>query len=229
MDRWNLVPVSRLWASVLCLLTAGLAPLAVVLATPAPAAAQVLLGARVGVSLSTLAGEGTEDLDDVRSGLLLGVTASYPLSDLLRLETGLSWVQKGAEGELQGFEEPISTDFRLSYLQVPALFRLTPLARHAFRPTVSVGPALSFETACEMDRDESVVAALVGCEDEGRVRTDVGLLFAAGVEWDVGQARLLLEGQYERGLRDLDSTDQLETRHRGFTLAPRVAIPLGPR
>ena len=202
------------------------------LSGPASAAGQdVLLGARFGLAVSDFhfSGEATPADESSEVGALLGLVAAFPLTELLRVETGISWVEKAAETELVGFEEPVTADFALDYVQVPLLLRITPLADHSVRPSLSAGPALSFEVACERRVDPSVLASFIGCEDEERSETDVGLLFGAGVAWEVGPVELLLEGQYELGLRDLDPSDRTETRYRGFILAPRLSFAIGGR
>lgn len=202
--------------------------LSILLSCPFPAAAQDFqVGAELGVTLSTFGGDGVEGLDQHRTGFTAGLTAAYRIREGVHVETGLLWIEKGAEGSVQGFEEAITADVRLSYLQIPLLVRVTPFPDRAVRPSLSVGPAFSFETRCRMRQDESVLAALVGCEDEGRARADVGLRLGAGLAWDVGRAEVLVDGRWELGLRDLDMVDALQTRHRGFVVTPRVSVPVG--
>jgi hypothetical protein len=63
-----------------------------------------------------------------------------------------------------------------------------PLPGRAVRPTLSVGPAVAFEARCRAHHEASTPAALIGCEEGGRVRTDAVLLAGAGLEYDVGRA-----------------------------------------
>jgi hypothetical protein len=194
----------------------------------APAASQdVRLGAQLGINLSTYAGEGIDGLDERRSGVVAGVTVDYGVARTLRLETGGVWIQKGAAGTVQGFEEAIPTRIRVSYLQVPALVRWTPLPVAPLRPSVALGPALSFETGCDYRSDPSDIAVLVGCEDEERPKIDVGVILGAALGFDVGRTAIMLEGRYDRGFRDLDAIDDVETKNSGFTLATRFTVPLG--
>jgi hypothetical protein len=204
----------------------GYVILAALLFVPAPTAAQELLvGAQLGIGWSTFdTGEG---LDGHRTGVFGGMTASYALNRLLRVESGARWVEKGAEGELQGFEEPISTEQRLSYLQIPLVLRFSWFPGSAVRPSVLFGPAVSFETRCRMSRDVGVLASVVRCDDQERTGTDVAALFGGGLAWRFGRAELLLEGLYDLGLRDVSAIDAVRVRNRGFVLAPRLSISLG--
>jgi hypothetical protein len=196
------------------------------LSAAGPAMAQDLrVGAQFGISLSTFGGEGIGGLDEHRRGLIAGVTLDYRLASALHAETGAFWIQKGATGTVQGFEEAIPTRVRVSYLQVPLLLRLTPLPAATIRPSIAVGPAVSFETGCDFRSDPSDIAVLVGCDDDARSKTDLGVIFGAGLGFDVGRTALLVEARYDLGLRDLDTIDRVETKNRGFALTTRFTFP----
>lgn len=198
------------------------------LSSPVPGAAQALrVGGGLGVSLSTFGGDGIDGLDGHRTGVAGGLTVSYSVAPNLRLESGAWWVEQGAEGTVQGFEEPISAEQRLSYLRIPLFLRFVPFPGSPIRPSVGAGPGVSIETRCRTRRDPGVVGEVVGCDDAGRRGTDVGFLFGAGLSWDLGGLELLLEGVYALGLRDIGSVDAIDTRNRGFVLTPRVSLPLG--
>jgi len=213
---------------------AFLAGLLAALFAAGPAEAQIRVGFELGVSASSLDLEpkglagGVEALDEGRIGLVAGATLAHHLEPRLDVETGLRWIQKGARGSLQGFEEPIRTDVRLSYLQVPLLLRVTPFPSLPARLSLAAGPAVSFETYCETDQDVSTLAVLVGC-DSDRSTTDLELLLGMALAWRMGRADLMLDARYDLGLRDIDSIDALHTHTRGFTLAPRVSVPVGSR
>lgn len=212
------------------LISAGL--LLGTLLTAAPAAAQVHVGLELGVSASSLDLEptgsagGLKALDERRIGLVAGAVLAYRLEPRVDLETGLRWMQKGARGFLQGFEEPIRTDVRLSHLQMPLLLRVTPFPSLPARVSLAAGPAVSFETHCETEQDVSTLAVLAGCESD-RNTTDVALLFGMALGWRIGRADMMIEARYDLGLRDIDLIDVLHARTRVFTLAPRLSVPLG--
>lgn len=47
------------------------------------------------------------------------------VSPWLQLQTERTWIRKGAEGVLQGFEEPLAVALDIDYLQLPLLVRLS--------------------------------------------------------------------------------------------------------
>lgn len=206
------------WSSALVLLAA----------VPTAGSAQdVRIGAHVGVTSSTFDTGDSHRLGGNRHGLALGVRADVGVVGPLRIETGVSWTEKGAEGTVQGFEEPIAAQVRLRYLQLPLLLRLDVLSTAALRPSFAVGPAVSFEVGCAYEQDPTNVAVVLGCEDPDRAHTDWGLVFGGGLAFDTGRAIILFDARYDAGLRDLDTIDQLRTWNRTFSVSTGLAIPIG--
>jgi hypothetical protein len=202
--------------------------LVLLVAVPGAGSAQdVRIGAHAGVASSTFRTDDGHRLDGYRHGLALGVRVDVGVAGPLRLETGVSWTEKGAEGTVQGFEEPIATQVRLRYLQVPLLLRLDLRSNASLRPSVAVGPAISFEVGCAYEQDPSNVAVVLGCQDPDRARTDWGLIFGGGLAFDAGRAIIIFDARYDVGLRDLDTIDQLRTRNRTFSVSTGLAIPIG--
>jgi hypothetical protein len=192
-----------------------------------PARAQDLrVGMSLGTSSFTFGGNDVHRDQSARTHLTIGLHAEYRIIPALSVETGLSWVPKGARGILQGFEEPITTDVRLDYLQVPALVRLTVPSGTFVRPSVIAGPALSVEARCEERLEIGAIANHIDCDDTGRVRTDWGILLGGGLAAGTGRMEVALEGRYELGLRDLDRVDAIETKSRGWTVTARVSRAL---
>ena len=203
------------------------AGLLVVLAA-APAKAQNLsIGVEIGMSVSSFdpGGNVATSTREHRTGLMAGATAAYRLGPRVDLESGLLWVQMGGRSFLQGFEETIRADVRTSYVQVPMLLRVTPFPDLSARISLAAGPAISFETRCSVDRDVSTVAQAVDC-NHARTTTDIGLVLGTGLTWRAGPAEVMVEARYGFGLRDIDSTGSLDTRNRGFVVAPRLSLPL---
>lgn len=209
-------------------IAAAIAGIGLVVAPPPAAEAQPLqLGAQLGGSLSTFSGDGAGGLVEYRAGIVAGLTVSYRLTDRLRVESGAQWVDKGAKGWVQGFEEPISADLRLSYLQLPLVLRIAPVHEFPVRPSLSVGSAVAYELRCRVEHAVGTLVALIDCAEEDRRKADVSLLIGMGLEWRAGRAAVLVEAGYQAGLRDLDRIDALQTRNRGWTLTPRISLPIG--
>lgn len=108
------------------------------LSSPAQGAAQELrVGGGLGMSLSTFGGDAPYELDGYRAGVAGGPTLSYAIAPLLPVESGAWWVEKGAEGTVQGFEEPISAESSCSW-RVSATWASGTSARRT-RSTLRIG------------------------------------------------------------------------------------------
>lgn len=196
---------------------------ALLLMVPAAAPAQdVQIGARIGVNMSAFAGDNR--LDSHRQGFGAGLLVDVGLTGPLRLETGLAWTQKGGSGTAQGFEGAIPTRVRLHYVQLPILLRFAPSMSGSVRPSLSAGPAISFEAGCTREQDPTDIFVTAGCEDEARTRTDWGMLVGAGLAFDVGRGAVVVDGRYDFGMRDLDP--QLRTFNRTFGVSTAFVVPL---
>lgn len=212
------------------------APIAVLLLTAlalggarTPVTAQTLYtGIRAGASFATFGGGDSDGLDSYRSGMTAGIQAGYGLSALLQLQAELTWVQKGAKGTLQGFEEPIQVSLSTDYLQLPLLVRLRLPTPGRVQPILLVGPAMSLELDCDAETSTSELALTLGCEDSapgnhGR-NVDWSLIMGGGLAVDIMRVTLALEGRYDLGLRTLDDVSDVDVKNRGFTMSVNLTF-----
>jgi hypothetical protein len=197
-----------------------LLPLSLLLAAFAtPAAAQVTLGVRAGVSVATLevhdAGLGSLfDFDD-RLGLTGGVTAELPLSNVLALRTELVYTMKGGRREAileevaDGVEYDVTFDFdyQFDYVEVPVLLEVA-------EETPNVTLALFAGPTFSLNVREKVDAQVTGTIDgEPITEEQAAMLLGPPVDdWieapDVGatlgtravRGRLSLEARFTLGL-----------------------------
>lgn len=199
--------------------------------TPSPAHGQPLeVGFTTGLTVSTFRG----DVDDpaYRTGFTGGLTLGYPVGDRLEISTGLSWVQKGAEGTVSGFEEPLDASLRLEYLEIPLMVRGSLPTGTTVRPTLLVGGTVAFETACESESPPtSSFLSVIDCHSQGRrEQTDWSLLLGAGAAATLGPASVELELRYHHGLVNLrgrGSSFEVENRTVAIVAGIRVPVRLG--
>jgi hypothetical protein len=119
----------------------------------------------------------------------------------------------GLQGELNWIRKQTRTesgqDIRIDYLQLPALLRLTggTNSPSGFSLYGIVGPAVDIKIADEV---EGVTI------DNGFEGADISLIFGGGIE----VARIIVEGRYAKGLRQINNTfsDFTEIKTQGFTI-----------
>lgn len=200
-------------------------PCLAALLSPAAASAQLpTLGFRAGVSIARFAGDGLEAQDGHRTGPALGVVAGLPVgAGLFELQAELTWIRKGGEGTLQGFEEPLAVALAIDYLQLPLLARLTLPGFGALRPALLTGPAVSFELGCDVRTTASELAITLGCEPsapEGMRRTvDWGWIAGGVLLYETGGRTFFLDARADLGLVALDrDLGALDMKNRAFVV-----------
>jgi hypothetical protein len=191
-------------------------------------AQRVHLDVAAGASLSTFRGDWL-DLD-YRTGLAVSGTVGVDVSPHLRVESGLAWVQMGAEGQVQGFEEALFADHRLAYLRVPLHARVFLPVGERVSSTLQAGPAVSFEVSCEIGVEQtSLFLAVTQCPpNTGRSEIEWAVQAGGGLRYALERFSLLLDVTWHHGLTGLqDPIQDLELRNRAFTVSTGLSVPIG--
>lgn len=215
-------------------LTVGLA----ILISAPPAAGQLSsgleLGAKVGVTFSTLSVEDDEGAD-------IGTRTAFGGGAFLRIPVGrvavqpeLLYLQKGAEVSGEDFDDG-SVTLKLDYLEIPLLLVVPIHTAGGVSPYLFGGPSIAFETGCSVALDTPGFDAEVDCEEGEdvdiefeRTKTDIGAVLGAGLRIPAGPGALLLEGRYTFGLRDLNDSDEDNAlRNRSGALMVGFSLPIG--
>jgi hypothetical protein len=207
--------------------------------TPLAAQGPPSFGLIAGVNSATFGGSGfnaeDEGLEQKRAtSFLAGVTMLKPLSPRVSFAPELLYTRKGSSFEISddsfgGIEG--TGKFRISYIEVPLLFRFALPVIGSAQPHVFLGPTLAARISC---RTEATVRFLGEVEteesdcdeglddDEGMRKTDLGGMIGAG--FTIGN--LNFSGRYERGLRTLDKSDDNEDiTNRVFTFTVGMTLP----
>lgn len=199
---------------------------------PPEIAAQTLLGVRAGVNLANFSGNHLAEFED-RKALNVGAFLDLPLSGRFGLRFGIGYLGKGAEAAFSGGTGESAyagrIDYRYGYVDVPLMLRFSVIQGRSASAHLLLGPALSFNTSCELDMSGPDLNGTVDCDGSGLdVRTlDLGARAGIGIDarvfdglWVVG------ESHYSRGLRTVDTSGE-GVKNRGFSLTLGLAIPIG--
>ena len=193
------------------------------------AAAQVVLGAKLGATFSNV----DQDPDAFDTSSLTsfggGGFIRFRIAGL-SLQTELLALTKGAT-----FEDPIPDDnlkLKVDYIEVPLMLRFGLSSGTGFMPYVMAGPSVGFEIGCELEEDDSDISE--DCDEAGvglfeRAKTDFGLTGGLGFELPAGPGNVLLEGRYTLGLTDINKEGEAKQRNRMFGVFVGYAVPLGTR
>ena len=173
---------------------------ALVAAVGAPSlasAAEVRLGAELGLQINTL----SEGFEDTMGGPYGGLGIEIGLADNLSLQTGVMYSQKG------GRSESLNTELRLDYIHIPALVKFS---RGVGKPYASAGLSLGVNfdaTSEDLDSDSST-------DISDTVETiDLALVVGVGGSFSVGTRSAISVGiEYSLGLTSVIEGSDAKTR-----------------
>lgn len=201
------------------------ATMALLFAAVVPASrahAQGQVGAILGATFSTL--RGIDGLSS-RNGLVGGLSIVLPTDGIFAFQPEALWVNKGAKastGDPEGL--------KLSYFEIPLLYRIKLSREPGLRPHIYLGPYLGIQIDC------SVRGTSTKCDDIPGVNTktvDVGGMAGGGVDYDVGPFVLSGGARYSFGVSsvaDFELGSVKESAKNGvFSLYAGAAIRLGGR
>ena len=176
----------------------------------------VSAGIKAGVSAASMPGAtdafGAPVDEESRWGGTSGVFVTIPLNDLVAFQPEALYVAKGATLVGRATGSPYSLAFDVSTLEIPLFFRFGRSTRRLY---FLAGPSLGFRLAFEGRETVFGVTETRDLADEMKA-VDVGIAFGAGATL----GRVLIEGRWTEGLRDVESGDQFATaiRHRVLTV-----------
>ena len=211
---------------------------------------QPTVSVQAGASFATWGGDDVKELEETgvdigyRTGVAIRALAVAPLTDLLGLQIGAAYVQKGMfmKAREDDFYLEITAD--MGYLELPVLLKISPQLEGPLSPYVTAGPAFSFALNCRGSTSlmDSYTDPITGenvtvdeseseeCEEDVfktfdfGVKASVGLAFAVSSSWS-----LTLDFMYNRGLTSILKMDDdvvEDPKNRTFAIMVGVAFPI---
>jgi outer membrane protein W len=200
------------------LLLAGL-----IAATATSAGAQIDLGVRAGLSVSTFLGSQDPDFSS-RLNFTGGLTLRHDLSRNLSIQPEIVYAVKGAATETEIDGVPAEVSFSITYLEFPALIRYSFSPRSSISPVVAAGPSVAWNADARV-RFRAVGSDLEFTESDDSVASfDMGVAAEAGVDvkWDLRTVSAAV--RYTFGVTDL--TDDPERKRRNGSMALTLGLAL---
>lgn len=199
------------------------------------ASAQLAGGIKAGANFAKFAGDvGDIDDKDWRTAFIGGGSLTWVFGGTYAFQPELLFAQKGSK--LQGSEngDIIEAKARVDYVELPVLFKVflpfggTGLAA----PFLMAGPAIAYQTGCEVDMSIDGVDRTLDCEDPEIAakihNTDWSAVLGGGFGIPVGSGALVLDGRYQFGLRNIDATsDPDDFKNRSFAFMIGLSFPFG--
>jgi hypothetical protein len=211
-------------------------------------AQQLFLIPKAGISLSNLAGAGSIAMENRSSlGVMAGMSLEMGLlkDNRWAFQPEIAWVQKGCHLVQTEYAFNLGVrdeSFRISYLEIPLLVKRT-FGKANWQWFLNAGPSLGIGLSGKHIYKENPDFFWLGEEwdivfSDGRrldtrlsPRFDVALLAGAGLSYNTGTVKIILEGRYGLGLSTVrvtggEPTYLIPSHHRFLLLNVGVAVPL---
>ena len=194
-------------------------------------AQDIILGGEAGLNVANV----TVDVDvftikpDSKTGFWGGFFAHFGITPIFGIRPEVLYTSKGFKVNVGGDEAKLSEN----YFQIPVLFEaVIPIANSPVRPVVFVGPAVAFESKCDISGSSGGVTLSADCDDplEGfdeRVKTDFSVIFGGEVGLRTGKVIPFVGIRYDLGLTNLDGSDDPDSiKNRTWTFYGGLGVPV---
>ena len=166
----------------------------------------VYYGVRMGLNLSTITGDGTDDAS-MKAGLNLGGVVGLRVSDAtpLFLESGLYFTMSGANGKGKDV-------VNLNYFEIPILMKYGIQATDDIAILPYLGPTLRFGIGGKWKQDDGTgnLSSESSFGSDKFNRPDVGIKIGCGAEYN----KLYAELGYQFGITNIYDSDNI-SNHNG--------------
>jgi hypothetical protein len=171
-----------------------------------------------GMNMATITGDAEGADKQMRVGFDLGLTTQRTVNDMWTFIGEGHWSMKGVKLE----DGSDAATLKLSYLEVPLLFRGMSSSAGTMKPFIELGAAPAIKIACEGEfRAEGVTISDECDEDSGLKSFDFGVIFGAGIQWMAGGRPWTLGARYNMGMLDIFEDDEGKNANLQFLLGFR--------
>jgi hypothetical protein len=198
------------------------------LASSVAAQQSAIIGPLAGINFAKFGGDDVGDVD-TRTGFQAGLFAVLPLSRFLALMPSVSYSQEGTAVNPGG---GVSGSFKLDYLEVPVLLKLSAELNdnENLRTYAVAGPAVGFQLKCQVHASSGSQSADVDCDDPtlglDSKKVQFSGVFGAGLDID----RFTVGLRYQLGLSSIDDTGaDADIKNRVLSIVAGYGFRLGRR
>ena len=166
--------------------------------------AQMQIGPKAGLNLSTLNGSDVDNAES-KTGFVGGIFFMYQFSNMFAVQPEAYYTMKGAKskGNLEGYD--YTATWSLDYIEIPVLLKLIiPLQNTKINPAIFAGPSVAFNTTHKIKVEAGGQSSEQDISDI--TSTDFGLVFGGGVGFPVSNNELGFDVRYTLGLATIDDS-----------------------
>lgn len=156
----------------------------------------MMFGFKGGIMLANASGDISENA--IKTGYGSGIFTSHALTELFSLQPEVLFVMKGTR-----HEEESDRKFKLNYIEIPLLAKVSLSTEGDFSPVIFAGPAIGIlMTAKDTNGDVEVDVK------ENFKSTDFSLVAGAGFDYMIGRECLIFDVRYTVGLVNVVESDE---------------------
>lgn len=162
-----------------------------------------VFGVKGGLSFTNVRGDSVVNTDSRTVGCFGGFV-EIPINDMVSFQPELLYAMKGAKEscEEEGYEE--ESVLKLTYVEIPMLFKINVPMAGAVRPFLVVGPEVAFKVSAKF---EDTVNGKTEKGDAEEVKgTDLGMIIGGGIGFPMMDRMAMLEARYDLGLTTIDDS-----------------------
>lgn len=196
-------------------------------------AADINIGARVGLNLSKISGDDVEDeFLTLLPGITGGILAEFHITSFFALRPELFYSAKGAEWEYdrseEGSEEDIAKDkSRVHYFEIPINLVFSLPQDKRIDPFIYGGAAVSLFLGANKTVTIKDKEVLNESRNEAARNYDIGIDFGGGVDLQIGKGKIVIDAKYTIGLLSVQDEGYDEVKNRALSISAGYSLAIG--
>lgn len=179
---------------------------------PAPAAAGVQFGLKVGGNMAKLTGADAQDIEGTmktKVGFMGGVFLAFDLGSVVTIQTEVLYTMKGATFDYTDLDGTYTGKLYGDYIEIPLLLKLR-IPTPGIQPFVFAGPSVGFKLREKL----TINGEDIPLEEKLLKNNDYGAIFGAGL--NIGRS-FHLDVRYSMGLQKVinivEGGEQLDVKN----------------
>ncbi|MFZ1946887.1 MAG: porin family protein [bacterium] len=191
--------------------------LALLLVASQAFAGGAVYGLKGGLSIANLGGDDAGDVDSRMVGCFGGFV-EIPINEMISFQPEALYAMKGSKDE----EGENTCTTKLTYIEIPMLFKVNIPTSGGIKPFIAAGPAVAFKLSATWEGTENDVPFDEDIEDVKG--TDLGLIIGGGVGFPFMNRTAMLEGRYDLGLTTIVDVEDVDVKNNVISVLVGIAF-----
>ncbi len=198
-------------------------------------AADLFIGARVGLNLSRISGDDVDGEEYITPlpGVTGGIFSRFRFTDFFAVQPELFYSAKGVKWKYDRSEDSGDDEAkdisRIHYVEIPVNLVFSLPFEKKINPYIYGGAAAAFFLGATKTVTINNTEVLNESRNEGARNYDIGVDFGGGFYLSIKRGDIVLDVKYTLGLLTADDEGYEEVRNRALSLSAGYSFTLGDR